>query len=93
MRGFTTFLLWCLLLVFSWPLAILAIVVFPLIWLAALPFRVVGFTVEAMLALVKALLFLPARLLSFGRPALGAPGYVSAKIRGCLKPLVRHLWA
>jgi hypothetical protein len=54
---------WCLLLVLCWPLAILALVLFPLVWLVLLPFRLVGVLIEAALALVKAILFLPARLL------------------------------
>jgi hypothetical protein len=57
----------CLLLVLSWPLAILALVLFPLVWLLSLPLRLIGLTVEAMLALVAAILFLPARLLGFRR--------------------------
>ena len=55
--------LWCILFVLSWPLAILAVVLFPLIWLILLPFRLVGITVGAAFALIRAILFLPARLL------------------------------
>jgi hypothetical protein len=55
--------LWTLLLVLCWPLALLVLVAWPLLWLLAIPFRVVGIVLEAILALVKALLFLPARLL------------------------------
>jgi hypothetical protein len=58
------FILWCILLVLCWPLALLALVVFPLIWLIALPFRLAYWVIEATLALLRALLFLPARLLS-----------------------------
>lgn len=54
---------WCLLFVLAWPVAILALVLFPLIWLLSLPFRLVGITLEAVFALLKALLFLPARVL------------------------------
>jgi hypothetical protein len=57
------FLLWCLLLAVCWPLALLAAVLAPLVWLVALPFRLVGICVHATFALIKALLFLPARLL------------------------------
>jgi len=57
----------CLLLVLCWPLAILALVLFPLVWLLSLPLRLIGLTVEALLALVAAILFLPARLLGFRR--------------------------
>lgn len=54
---------WCLLFVLSWPLALAALVLFPLIWLIALPFRLLGIAIEAVFALIRALLFLPARLL------------------------------
>lgn len=57
------FLLWCLLFVISWPVALLALLLYPVVWLLLLPFRLVGITVEGALALVKAVLFLPARLL------------------------------
>jgi hypothetical protein len=57
------FLLWCVLLVLCWPLAILALVLYPIVWLILLPFRVVGIAVEGVLELVWALITLPARLL------------------------------
>ncbi len=57
------FLLWCLLLVFCWPLALLALIAYPFVWLLLLPFRVVGIAVGGALELVAALIFLPARLL------------------------------
>lgn len=57
------FLLWCLLLALCWPLALLAIVLAPLVWLISIPFRLVGLCVGAMFAFIKTLLFLPARLL------------------------------
>lgn len=61
-------LLWCLLLAVCWPLALLAIVLIPVVWLLSLPFRFLYVVVEALFSLVKALLFLPARV--FGvRPA------------------------
>jgi hypothetical protein len=53
---------WCLLLVLCWPLAILAIILWPLIWLLSLPFRLVGITFDAVFALLRAILFLPARM-------------------------------
>jgi hypothetical protein len=56
---------WCLLLVLCWPLAVLAIVLWPLLRLLSLPFRVVGITFDAMFALLRALLFLPARLFGY----------------------------
>jgi len=57
------FLLWLILLVLCWPLALLALVLYPLVWLLLLPFRLLGIAVEGVLALVKAVIFLPARLL------------------------------
>jgi len=59
-----TFLLWCLLLVVCWPLALLALVLYPLVWLILLPFRVVGIAVGGVLELLRAIIFLPARLIS-----------------------------
>ena len=67
MKVIGIFFLWCLLLVVCWPLAFLALVLAPLVWLVALPFRLVGVCVGATFAFIKALLFLPARLL--GSPA------------------------
>ncbi|HUA88388.1 MAG TPA: hypothetical protein VL994_03070 [Steroidobacteraceae bacterium] len=60
-------LLWLLLLVVCWPLALAVLVLFPLVWLLLLPLRLVGIAVGGVLALVRALFFLPARLLG-GRP-------------------------
>ncbi len=57
------FLLWCVLLVLCWPLAILALVLYPIVWVILLPFRIVGIAVEGVLELVWALITLPARLL------------------------------
>lgn len=56
-------LLWGLLLALCWPLALLVLVAWPFLWLLSIPFRIVATLMEALLALVKALLFLPARLL------------------------------
>jgi hypothetical protein len=57
------FLLWLLLLVVCWPLALLALVLYPIIWLVMLPFRLIGISVEAVFALLKSILMLPARVL------------------------------
>jgi len=57
------FLLWCVLLFLCWPLALLAVIAYPFVWLILLPFRVVGIAVGGALELVAALIFLPARLL------------------------------
>ena len=56
---------WCLLLVVAWPLALLVLFLLPLLWLLALPFRLVGAVVGGALALVKALFYLPARVLGY----------------------------
>ncbi len=57
------FLLWLLLLVFCWPLALLALVLYPIVWLLVLPLRLVGITVGAVFALLGAVMLLPARIL------------------------------
>jgi hypothetical protein len=57
------FLLWCILFVLCWPLALLALVLYPFVWLVLLPFRIVGIAVHGVLELLRALIFLPARLL------------------------------
>lgn len=58
------FLLWCMLFVLCWPVALLALIAYPFVWLLLLPFRVVGIAVHGVLALVAALIMLPFRLLS-----------------------------
>jgi fatty acid desaturase len=58
------FLLWLILLVICWPLAFLALVLYPIVWILLLPFRLLGMTVDAIFEFLKALLFLPARLLA-----------------------------
>ena len=58
------FLLWCILLFFRWPLALLALVLYPLVWILTLPFRLVGIAVEGVFELLRALITLPARVLS-----------------------------
>ena len=58
-----TFVLWLILLVICWPLALLALVLYPLVWLVLLPFRLLGFAVEGVFGLVKGLFLLPARIL------------------------------
>jgi hypothetical protein len=57
------FLLWLLLLFFCWPLALLALILYPIVWLLLLPFRIVGITVDGVLNLLKAIFMLPARVL------------------------------
>ena len=58
-----TFLLWCILLVICWPLAIAALILYPIVWLLLLPFRVLGFAVMGVFELVRAIFLLPARVL------------------------------
>jgi len=57
------FFLWCILFILCWPLALLAIVLFPTVWLITLPFRILGIAVHGVFALLAAILFLPARVL------------------------------
>ncbi len=57
------FLLWCILLILCWPLALLALVLYPFVWLLLLPFRLIGIAVEGVLELVRAIIMLPARVL------------------------------
>lgn len=63
------FLLWCILLVLCWPLALLALVLYPLVWLLLLPFRILGIAVEGVLELVWAIVTLPVRLMHSPRRA------------------------
>jgi hypothetical protein len=63
-----TFLMWCLLFILCWPLALLALILYPIAWLLLLPFRIVGIAVGGVLELLKAILFLPARVLG-AKPA------------------------
>ena len=60
-------LLWLLLFVLCWPLALLALVLYPLIWLLSLPFRLLGIAVEGVFELLRSIVLLPSRLLKFGR--------------------------
>ena len=69
MKSLILFVGWCILLVLSWPVALLALLLFPLVWLVTLPFRLLGLTFEALLALISAVLFLPARLFGWRKPA------------------------
>ncbi|HWS17181.1 MAG TPA: hypothetical protein VN223_04165 [Candidatus Elarobacter sp.] len=64
-----TFILWCILLVLCWPIALLALVLYPLIWLLLLPFRIVGIAVGGVLDIVRAVIMLPARILRGGHSA------------------------
>jgi hypothetical protein len=59
----TKFLLWCLLFVFCWPAAILALLLYPFVWLVSIPFRIVGIAVDGALGLVRGVVLLPVRIL------------------------------
>ena len=59
----TKFLLWCILLILCWPLALLALILYPIIWLVLLPFRLVGIVVTGVFELLRSIILLPARLL------------------------------
>ena len=63
MRVFNSFILWLILLILCWPLALVALILYPFIWLLLLPFRIIGITVDAVFELLRTILFLPARLL------------------------------
>lgn len=58
-----TFLVWLVVLFFCWPLALIALILYPLVWLLLLPFRILGIAVGGVLELIKAIIFLPARVL------------------------------
>ena len=66
MKTLILFIAWCILLVLCWPLALLALVLLPVVWLLSLPFRLVGIVVHALLVLIRTLLLLPARLIGYG---------------------------
>jgi hypothetical protein len=72
MKTLILFVAWCILFVLCWPLAILALLLFPIVWLLSLPFRLIGITFQAIFALVRTVLFLPARLLGWRRPTCRA---------------------
>jgi hypothetical protein len=61
------FLLWLILLILSWPLALLALILYPIVWLILLPFRILGFAVDGVLNFIKALILMPSRVVK-GRP-------------------------
>jgi hypothetical protein len=64
-----TFLLWCLLFILCWPLALLALILYPIVWLLSLPFRLVGIAVGGVFELLRAIIFLPSRVLRGPRTA------------------------
>lgn len=64
-----SFLLWCVLLIFCWPLALLFLFLYPIVWLLLLPFRILGIAVDGVLELLRSIIMLPARVLSGPRRA------------------------
>ena len=69
MKTLILFVGWCILFVLCWPLAILALILFPIVWLLSLPLRLLGITIGAVFTFIKTLLFLPARLLGWRKSA------------------------
>lgn len=67
MKALILFVGWVILFVMCWPIALLALILFPIVWLFSLPLRLIGISVEAVFALIKSLLFLPARVLGWRR--------------------------
>jgi hypothetical protein len=67
MKSLILFIGFCILFVLCWPVALLAFILFPIVWLISLPLRLIGITIEGVFALVRALLFLPARILGLRR--------------------------
>jgi hypothetical protein len=65
MKFLVLLFVWLILLVVAWPIALLALVLWPLFWLLSLPFRLIGITFDAVFALLKAVLMLPARILGY----------------------------
>ena len=65
MKSLILFVGLCILFVLCWPVALLAVLLFPFVWLVSLPFRLIGITFEAVFALLRALLFLPARIFGY----------------------------
>jgi len=65
MKTLILFVAWCILLVLCWPVALLALVLLPVVWLISIPFRLAAVVLHAMLAFIRTLLFLPARILGY----------------------------
>lgn len=63
MKALVLFVAWCILFVLAWPVAVLALCLFPVVWLLSLPLRLIGITLDAAFALLRAVIFLPARVL------------------------------
>lgn len=63
MRTFLALVLWCLLFVICWPVALIMLILFPFVWLLLLPFRIVGFTLDVLFSLIKGILLFPFRMM------------------------------
>ena len=72
MKTLILFVGWCILFVLCWPLAVLALILFPVVWLLSLPLRLIGISFSAVFAVVRTVLFLPARLLGWRKSARSA---------------------
>ena len=64
----TKFLLWCILFVLCWPLALLALIVYPIVWILLIPFRILGIAVDGVLGLLRGIVTFPARIVGTARP-------------------------
>ena len=73
MKALILFVGWCILFVLCWPIAILALLLLPLVWLLSLPLRLLGITLQAVFALFRAILFLPSRVLGLRKPRCVQP--------------------
>lgn len=71
MRALFVLLLWAILLVVAWPVALVLLILWPILWLLSIPFRIVGALMEGIVALIKAIFLLPARMLGYRVPAAG----------------------
>jgi hypothetical protein len=67
MKALILFVAWCILFVLCWPVALAALILFPIVWLVSLPLRLIGITLSAVFSLIRALLFFPVRLLGWRR--------------------------
>ncbi len=69
MRFLFVMLLWAIVLVLCWPVALVLLVLWPILWLLSIPFRIIGALMDGIIALIKAILLLPARMLGYRPPA------------------------
>ena len=91
------FLLWCLLFVLCWPLALIALLLYPIVWILLIPFRIIGFAVDGVLGLLRGLFMLPARILSGLRATVGLvpledPGTAAGRVTQLFRERAFWLW-